>query len=81
MIFQNEILSIDNFKDPYVLVFDLTSVENGTERCHYTEMVGEPLRLELNFDSALEHITEVIVMAERMSSVAFDNFGVIGINL
>ena len=42
---------------------------------------GEPLRLELNFDTALEHVTEVIVLGERMSSVAVDRNGVVGKNI
>ena len=50
-------IPIDDFKDYYVLVFDLTSMEDATEKCHYTELVGEPLRLELNFTFLLEHIT------------------------
>ena len=49
--FQDDIPSIpiDNFKDRYVLVFDWTSMQVATENCHYPEVVGEPLRLELNF--------------------------------
>ena len=54
MNFQDDIPSIpiDNFKDHYVLVFDLTSIQDATENCHYPELVGEPLRLELNFNFA-----------------------------
>ena len=34
--FQDDIPSfpMDNFKDHYVLVFDLTSMQNATENCH-----------------------------------------------
>ena len=80
MNFQDDIPSIpiDNFKDHYVLVFDLTSMQDATENCHYPELVGEPLRLELNFTFSLEHLTELIVLGERMSSVAVDKFGVVG---
>ena len=74
-------IPINNFNNPYVLVFDLTSIQDATEHCHYTELIGEPLRLELYFSSALESITEVIVLGERMSSVAVDMFGVVGKNL
>ena len=42
----------------------------------HPQLVGEPLRLELNFNTALEHVTEVILLGERMSSVAVDKFGV-----
>ena len=38
-------IPIDNFKDHYVLVFDLTSIQDATENFHYPEVVGEPLRL------------------------------------
>ena len=83
MKFQDDIPSIpiDNFKDHYVLVFDLTSMQDATESCHYPELVGELLRLELNFTFPLEHVTELIVLGERTSSVAVDKFGVVGKNI
>ena len=83
MNFQDVIPSIhiDDFKDHYVLVFDLTSMQDATENCHYAELVGEPLRLELNFTNPLENVTELIVLGERMSSVAVDKFGVDGKNV
>ena len=83
MNFQDDIPSIpiDNFKDHYILVFDLTAMQDATENCHYPELVGEPLRLELNFIFPLEHVTELIVLGERMSSVAVDKFGVVGKNI
>ena len=40
---------IDKFKDHYVLVFDLISMQDATENCHHPELVGEPLRLKLIF--------------------------------
>ena len=70
-------IPIDNFKNHYVLLFDLTSIQEATEKCHYPELVGEPLRLELNFTFPLEHVTELIVLGERMSSVAVVKFGVV----
>ena len=83
MNFQEDIPSIpiDDFKDHYVLVFDLTSMQDATENCHYPELVGEPLRLELNFTNPLENVTELIVLGERMSTVAVDKFGVVGKNV
>ena len=82
MNFQQEIPSIpfDNFKHHYVLLFDLIWMQDATENCHYPERVGEPLRLELNFTFPLEPVTELIVLGERMSSVAVDKFGVVGKN-
>ena len=83
MNFQDDIPSIpiDKFKDHYVLVFVWTSMQDATENCHYPELVGEPLRLELNFTFPLELVTELIVLVERMSSVAVDKFGVVGKNI
>ena len=83
MNFQDDIPSIpiDDFNDHYVLVFDLTSMQEATENCHYPELVGEPVRLELNFTNPLENVTELIVLGERMSSVAVDKFGVVGKNV
>ena len=74
--FQDDIPSIpiDDFKDHYLLVFDLTSMQDATENCHYLELVGEPLRLELNFTNPLENVTELIQLGERRSSVAFEIF-------
>ena len=83
MDFQDDIPSIptDDFKDHYVLVFDLTSMQEATENCHYPELVGEPLRLELNFTHPLENVTELLVLGEGMSSVAVDKFGVVENNM
>ena len=74
MNFQDDIpsLPIDNLTDHYVLVFGLTSMQDATENCLFPELVGEPLRLELNFTFPLEHVTELIVLGKRMSSVAVD---------
>ena len=55
-------------------------MQDATENCHYPELVGEPLMLELSFTFSLDHVTELIVLGERMSSVAFDRFGVVGKN-
>ena len=49
-------------------------MQDATENCPYPELVGEPLRLELIFTNPLENVTELIVLGERMSSVAFDKF-------
>ena len=80
MNFQDDIPSIENdsFKDHYVLVFDLTSMQYATENPQYPELVGEPLRLEPNFNFPPEHITVIFVLGERLSSVALDMFGVVG---
>ena len=83
MIFQDGIPSIriDDFKDYYALEFDLTSMQDATENCHYLELVGESLRQELNFTHRPEHVTELFVLGEQLSSVAVEKFGVVGKNV
>ena len=83
MNFQDDIPSIpiDDFNDHYVLVFDLTSMQDAAENCHYLELVGRLQRLELNFTQPLENVTELNVLGERMSPVAVDKFGVVGKNV
>ena len=72
----------ENFKKPYVLVFDLTSMQDFTENCHYPEVCGEPLRLKLeHIVFPLEHITELLVLEKQMCSVAVDKFGVVRRNV
>ena len=83
MSFQDDFPSIpiDEFKDHYVLVFDLTSMQDAFENCHYPDLVRKPLRLELIFTQLLGNVTELIVLGERMSSVAVEKFGVVGKNV
>ena len=63
MKFQDDILSIpsENFKDQYELVFDLTPMKDDTENCLYSELVDEPLRMDLSFTFPLKQLTELIV--------------------
>ena len=77
MNFQKFIPSIpfDISKDHYVLVFDLTSMQDSTENCHYPKLVGDSLGLNNIFP--LEHVTVLIVLGESMSSVAKDKFGAV----
>ena len=79
MNFQDDIPSIPIviFKDHTVLVFDMISMQDATENCHYPELVGESLNLELKFIPPLEHVTEIIVLGERLLLVAVEKFDVL----
>ena len=77
----NPPIPIDNFKNHYVLFFYLTSMRDATEICHNPEIVGEPLRLKLKLAFPLEHVTDLIVLGEQMSSVAVDKFGAVEKNI
>ena len=82
MNFQDGIPSIPvaNFKDHYVLVSDLTSMQDASEHYLYLELIREPLRLELYLSSTLENVTEAIALGESVLSFAVDNVGVVGNN-
>ena len=77
--FQDDVPSIvtKNFKDHYVLVFNLTSMQDATENFPHPDVVAEPLRLELNFTFPLEHVTDLILLRKRMSPVACEKFGAV----
>ena len=83
MSFQDDNLSIpiDNFKDHYALVFDFISTQGATESCCYPELVGESLWLELNIKFPLEGVADLLTVGKRMSSVAVDKFGIVGMNI
>ena len=49
---------IVNVKDHSVVLFDLTSMRDANESSHYPQLVGERLRLELNFTFPLDHVNE-----------------------
>ena len=74
-------IPIDNSENHYVLMFDLTPMQDATENSHYPELVGESMTLELNFSFPLEHFSELVVLGERMYRVAVDKFCVVGKNL
>ena len=80
MNFKDDIPSIliDSFKNHLLLLFVSTSMQDANENCHYAELVEEPLRLEKNFTIPLAHVTELVVLMERISSVAVDMFEVVG---
>ena len=72
---------IENSENQYVLAFDLTWMQDTTEICRYSELVVEPLRLELIFTYPLEPVTEFIALGERMFSIALEKLSVVGKNI
>ena len=56
-------------------------MQDAAGNCHYPEFVGEPLRLELNFTQPLEKFIELVVLGERMSSIAVAKLGAFGQNV
>ena len=70
-------LFIENFQNHYILVFDMTSLQDAAEQLYYPELSGESLRLEIFFQFPLEQVTEVIVLKERISKIQIDKFGTV----
>ena len=62
-------LPMEDFQNHYILVFDLTSLQDAAEQLPYPELSGESLRLELFFQFPLEQVTEMIVFGERLSNI------------
>ena len=62
-------------------MFDLTSMHYASENCQYSELVGEPLRPELNINFFLEHIIDFMVLGKQISLVKVGKFRLIGMNI
>ena len=62
-------------------MFVLISMQDDIQKCHYPEIVVEPLRLELNFTFLLEYVSELVVLGEQRSFVAVEKFGDVGKNI
>ena len=56
---------------------DFFSTQDVSENCHHPDLVRKLLRLELSFAFALEHVIDLIVLGERMSTIAFNKIGVV----
>ena len=70
-------LPLEDFKNHYTLVFDLTSLQDASEHLHYPELSGENLGLEMFFQFSLEQVTEVIDLGERLSNIQIDKLGTV----
>ena len=83
MSFNEELPALPHypFQNHYVLVFDLTSLQDAGENIHYPELSGESIQLEMFFDRPLRSLTELIVLGEKMSTVKIDQFGTVAKNV
>ena len=74
-------LPMEDFQNHYILVFDLTSLQDAAEHLHYPELSGESLRLEMFFQFPLEQVTELIFLGERLSNIQIDKFRTVAQNV
>ena len=70
-------LPMEDFQNDYILVLDLTSLQDAAEQLPYLELSGESLRLEMYLQFPLEQVTEVRVVGERLSNIQIDKFGTV----
>ena len=68
---------MESFQNHYILVIDLTSLQDAAEQLQYPEFFGESLRLEMFFEFPLEQVTEMIVLGEKLSNLQIDKFGTV----
>ena len=66
---------MEDFQNHYILVFDLTSLQDAAEQLYYPELIGESLRLEMFFQFSLGASREVIVSEERISNIIINKLG------
>ena len=57
---------MEEVQNHYILVFDLTSLQDAAEQLHYPELSEENLRLEMFFQFPLKPVTEVPVSGEKL---------------
>ena len=70
-------ISFDKLKDNCVLLFASTSIQKTTDKSFHPELVGEPVRLQLNFNFPPTDFYVLIVLVERLPSVAVAEIGVV----
>ena len=71
--FNEEIAAIEVFQNHYILVLDLTSLQDSGECVHCPGLTGKSFRLEV-LEYPLESVTKIIVVRERINRIKLDKF-------
>ena len=69
------LIKLDNYENHYYLVFDLTSTLLCNQEIYYPEIVGAPIRIELEFSTNTSTPLELFVLGERFTTVQIDHTG------
>ena len=69
------LIKLDNYENHYYLVFDLTSTLQCNQEIYYPEIVGAPIRVELEFSANTSTPLELFVLGERFTTVQIDHTG------
>ena len=72
-------IPVDDGKDNYVVVLNLTSTNDAIKKILYPKQVGvgQPLRPDHDLTFCQNRVTRLNLFIERVSSVAVDTFGVV----
>lgn len=69
------LIKLSNYENHYYLVFDLTSTQQSNQEIYYPEIVGAPIRVELEFSTNTAAPLELFVLGERFSTIQIDHTG------
>ena len=72
MNFRDDIPStpIEKFKDTFVIVFHLSTIQDAVEKWPHPELDGELLKLGLCLNYPPQHVTKLLVLGKRVSFFA-----------
>ena len=68
-------ITYEEYDNKFIMVFDLTSTNESNVEVYYPELTGGSIRLELRFDIGLKEVTQLIVTAEKLSTVQIAESG------
>ena len=66
-------ISLDDFPNHYILVFDLTSTQEATHDFIHPELTNSAISIELKFDAGLTNNIEILCLGEKSSTVYIDS--------
>ena len=66
-------ISYEEYANHYLMVFDLTSTQQASHDYLHPELTSASISISLRFDSALAHITEVLLLGEAASTIYINN--------
>ena len=66
-------ISLTDFPEHYIMVFDLTSTQEATHDFIHPELTNSSLSVELKFGAALPNNIEILFLGEKCSTVYIDS--------
>ena len=66
-------ISLSDFPNHYIMVFDLTSTQEATHDFIHPELTNSSLSVELKFGAALPRNIEILFLGEKCSTVYIDS--------